>query len=162
MIKLNICIITACLMLTPLFAFSETPEEYKVKDSDLTLEGAKKNLDEIETALKDYRDFTDVVLNDEALRKLNDKQPATITINSDDLKNNSTRDWSVQNIGFVNWVIMVRGMLLKSDYVIKKQEYDLAKLRKNLSEKELSKLQTEMKKASDRYRQFLSRVVLVD
>jgi hypothetical protein len=97
------------------------------------------------------------------LSKLNkDKASVNVTIKSKDLKHISTTKWSIQNIGFINWVIMVRGSLYRTDYLAKRYEYEMAKCKKNLSDKELSNLEKAANEASDRYRKFISTTVLVD
>ncbi len=147
----------------PMQGYCETPDEYKVKDAELSIVAAEDYLGKIEEALKDYRDFTDVVLTDKVLNKLKEeKSSATIIVRRSDIKKLKTTDWSIQNIGFINWVIMVRGTLLKSDYLAKKYEYELAKQQKEISDKELSNLRNASTDASEKYRSFLSRIVLVD
>lgn len=157
-----LCFIFLFLVVRPLKVYSEIPEDVRIKDSDLNLESADLLLDHIESALKDYRDFTDLILTNEALDKLKDKKVATVIMKSNDLKKFKTINWSIQNIGFTNWLIVVRGTLLKSDYLTKKYEYELAKCQKNLSEKQLSKLQKAMKDAFLKYRNFLDHVSYID
>jgi len=143
--------------------FSETPEEYRVKDSDLNIQAAKANLNNIEIALKDFRGFTAIILNDKVLNKLKEnKNIASTQIRANDLKRFSSLDWSTQNIGFNNWVLVLRGSLLKSAYLAKKYEYELAKCRKNLSEKELFKLEKEVNDAFIQYQKFLSHATYSD
>ena len=86
----------------------------------------------------------------------------SVIIKSNDLKKFKTINWSIQNIGFTNWLIVVRGTLLKSDYLTKKYEYELAKCQKNLSEKELAKIQKAMQDASIEYKKFLDHVCYID
>ena len=151
------------ILIIPIIGLCETPEEYRVKDTDLNIETANANLNSIETALKDFRGFTEVVLTDEVLDKLkDDKAVANIKIKRGDLKGFSTLDWSTQNIGFNNWMLKLRGALLKSAYLTKKYEYELAKCRKDVSKIKLSNLEKAMNDALAQYQTFLSRATLVD
>ena len=150
------------ILIIPIIGLCETPEEYQVKESDLNIEAAKANLKSIETALKDFRGFTAMLLADEVLDKLKHETAVNIEIKSGDLKRFSNLDWSTQNIGFNNWILKLRGTLLKSAFLTKKLEYELAKCRKDVSELELSNLKKAMNDAFAQYQTFLSRATLAD
>jgi hypothetical protein len=151
------------ILIIPTIGFCETPEEYRVKDTDLNIETASANLSGIEAALKDFRGFTEMVLADGVVDELkDDKAVANIKIKRGDLKRFSTLDWSTQNIGFNNWILKLRGTLLKSAYLTKKYEYELSKCRKDVSKIKLSNLEKVMNDALAQYRTFLSRATLVD
>src|SRR3989304_1321197 len=112
-------------LIAPIVGLCETPEEYRVKDTDLNIETAKANLNSIETALKDFRGFTEMILTNDVLEKLKGDQAfVDVKIKSGDLKEFSTLAWSTQNTGFKNWILKVRGTLLKSAYLTKKYEYE--------------------------------------
>jgi predicted DNA binding CopG/RHH family protein len=151
------------IIIVPLKAVSETPEEYRVKDSHLNFEAAKSTLTRIETALKDYRDFSEMILTDEVLDKLKTGETAVnVRIQGKDLKGLSTINWSIQNIGFNNWVIILRGTLLKSAYLTKKFEYELAKCKGGFSEKELTDLKKAASDSFEEYQKFLSKATYTD
>jgi hypothetical protein len=151
------------ILIIPIVGLCETPEEYRVKDSDLNIEAGKANLNSIETALQDFRGFTEMLLVDEVLNKLKDeKAVVNIKIKSRDLKGFSTLDWSTQNIGFNNWILKLRGTLLKSAYLTKKLEYELAKCQKDVSKMKLSNLEKVMNDALAEYQTFLSHATLAD
>ncbi len=151
------------ILLIPIVGFCETPEEYRVKDADLNIETAKANLNSIEAALKDFRGFTEMILTNDVLEKLKEDQAVVdVKIKSGDLKEFSNLAWSTQNTGFKNWILKVRGTLLKSAYLTKKSEYELAKCRKDVSEMKLSNLKKAMNDALVQYQTFLSRATLVD
>lgn len=163
--KKNLLIIAALLGYAcyPLVGYSETPEEYKVKDANLSYEAAGLNLKQIELALGEYREFTESILTDEFYNQLKEnKQRVTLSIKEDDLKKLSSLKWSAQNIGFKNWVIIVRGTLLKSAYMAKKYEYELAKCQKDVAGKDLVVMEKAMKEALAEYQNYLSKTVLVD
>jgi hypothetical protein len=164
MIKdISIGMVLLILVAVPLQGLCETPEEYKLKDSDLSIDNANDNLNEIEQALKDYKKFSSLTLTYDVLDKLRqDNGEATIVIRKKDLDGFTTTDWTIQNIGFTNWIIMVRGTLLRSDYLLKKCEYELSKNQKNASESRLSELKKMAEDARVKYQSFLSRVVLLD
>jgi hypothetical protein len=161
--NIGMYLIIFSILIIPIAGLCETPEEYRIKDSDLNIEAGKSNLNSIEIALKDFRGFTEKLLVDEALDKLKDeKAVVNIKIKSEDLKGFSTLDWSTQNIGFNNWILKLRGTLLKSEFLTKKYEYELAKCRKDVSEIELSNLKKAMNDAFEQYQTFLSRATLAD
>jgi hypothetical protein len=161
--KIGRYLIIFSLLIAPIVGLCETPEEYRLKDADLNIETAKANLNSIETALKDFRGFTEMILTNDVLEKLKEDQAVVdVKIKSGDLKEFSTLAWSTQNIGFKNWILKVQGTLLKSAYLTKKYEYELAKCRKNISEIELSKSKKDMNDAFDQYQTFLSRATLAD
>lgn len=164
--KKCILIIVAAVLgyvLYPCGVYSETPEEYKVKDANLTYEAAGLNLKQIERALGEYREFTESILTDEFYKQIeNNKQTVTLSIKEEDLKKLSSLKWSAQNIGFKNWVIIVRGALLKSAYMTNKYEYELAKCQKGATAKDLTMMEKAMNEALVDYQNYLSKTVLVD
>jgi hypothetical protein len=147
----------------PFNVHAETPEEYKLKDSDLGIESAKLSLNSVETALKDFRDFTGKIITDEVLEESGKKPSINLKVKSEDLEGFSkSLNWSIQNIGFHNWVVTVRGSLLKLDYIAKKNEYELAKCNHKVTKEELLKLYEIFLKAQKEYQRFMSVVVLAD
>jgi hypothetical protein len=151
------------ILIIPIVGLSETPEEYRIKDTDLDFETAKANLNSIETALKDFRGFTEMILTNDVLEKLKkDQAVVDVKIKNEDLRVFSTLAWSTQNTGFRNWMLKVRGTLLRSAYLTKKYEYELAKCQKDVSEMKLSNLKIAMNDALAQYQKFLSQATLAD
>jgi len=147
----------------PFNVHAEVPEEYKLKDSELDIESAKSSLDSVETALKDFRDFTDKIITDKVLVESGNKPSINLKVKSKDLKGFSrSLNWGIQNIGFNNWIVTVRGSLLKLDYLAKKNEYELAKCNHKVTKEELLKLHEVFLKAQKEYQRFISDVVLED
>jgi|GEM_PF-2360999 len=157
--------IILALFVFALFVFAETPEEYKVKDSDYNFEVAMENLTKVEKALKDFRDFSEIMVNDEVLKKINSGEAANINIkiNTKDLAGMSDNlNWSTQNIGFHNWMIIIRGSLLKSNWLEKELKYELEKNKGKKTAKELQDLKRELDIAHDEYQRFLSNATYSD
>lgn len=142
---------------------AETPEEYKVKDPELNVKAAKAKLASVKKALDDYTLFTETILTDDTMAKLkSEKTGVTVLVEEKNLKGLSTINWSTQNHGFHNWLLVLRGTLLKLDYLTKKNEYELAKCRGKLSEKELVILEKAVNDSLKEYQQFLSKAVYSD
>ncbi len=150
------------LFLIPSNTFSEAPPEYKVHDEDVQVGGALSSLDKIESTLKEFRDMTDLFLNDNILYTIDKKGIAQIEIRQDDIKKFKMVDWDIQNLGFHNWIVYTRAYLLKSNYRINKFEYELAKCNKNVSQEKLKQIKSELDKAQEMYKAFLSRVTYAD
>jgi hypothetical protein len=161
--KKNVTILFVFLILiTPYIIFSETPEEYKVYDSDLNFGRADQYLKEIENALKDFRDLTELVLTDKVLNELEAKGVADIKIEKKNLHEISNIDWAMQNIGFHNRIVVLRGTLYKLYSLTKKIEYDLAKINCDMSESDIKKLKDAADDAIKKYQDFLSTVTYAD
>ncbi len=71
-------------------------------------------------------------------------------------------DWEIQNIGFHNWMVTIRGTLLRSDYLIKKSEYESAKSKEGISKMELNTLEKAAKDADEAYKKFLENAAYAD
>ncbi|MBI5598885.1 MAG: hypothetical protein HY890_04010 [Deltaproteobacteria bacterium] len=142
-------------------SFGEAPKEYKIKPSLLNPELAKRNLDRIEDALHDFRDFTDLLLKDETLEKLDKKGTATVLIDNEDIKKIQNLNWKSQNYGFHNWEGDVRATLLKMNYELKKYEYELAKC-KQVSPKDLDRLEKEINSAREEFEHFIANFSYAD
>lgn len=148
----------------PLCLYAETPSEYKAKDDDYSIEAAQDSLKYIEEALNAFRDFSDIVLTDEVIEKIkSDSGPIPVEIKSQDFEKISKNvNWATQNIGFKNWVIIVRGMLLKNNYINKKLEYELAMCNSETTDLEKKEMKKNFEEALTKYQDFLSETVYSD
>ena len=93
------------LLLIPSNTFSEAPQEYKIRDEEVRVSVALSILDSIESSLKEFRDMTELFLNDNILNKLHKKGVTQFEISQDEINKFSNIDWSTQNIGFHNWIV---------------------------------------------------------
>ena len=94
--------------------------------------------------------------------KIDKKGIAQIEINQDAIKKFKKVAWDIQNIGFHNWIVYTRAYLLKSNYRTNKLEYELAKCNKNVSQEKLKQIKSELDKAQEMYKAFLSRATYAD
>jgi len=152
------------LMTIPLRAPAEAPEEYRVKDSDLTVSAAEANLTEIEQALGDFRKLCEILFSDEIMEKLKQSGDAMIDLRAKrtEIRELKSIDWSVQQIGFPNWILVIRGTMLRLDYLIKKSELDSRGCKDATTGEELERLRTAAQEALKKYRSFLRDSVFVD
>jgi len=160
--KIRLVSLTVMFLIISINVFAQTPEEYKVKDANLNSIAAEANLKQIENALKDFRDFTELVISDEISYKLKSNGAADVKLKAKEIEKISNMNWSIQNIGFNNWILVVRGTLLKLEYLNKKREYELEKYRGQLSERDLVKLKITVDTAFKEYQEFLSKSVYAD
>jgi len=149
-------------LIMPINVFSQTPEEYRVKDSNLNFAAAESNLKMVENALRDFRNLTEMIITDDVMEKLKSDGSAEVKIKATDLEKISNINWSIQNIGFHNWILVVKGTLLKSDYLNKKREYELAKCKADSPKRDLAELKEAVDTAFKQYQEFLSKSVYED
>lgn len=150
------------ILFIPIIALAQTPDEYKVKNEHVTFNNALSTLDAIESALKEFRNFTNVVLNDNTLVKLEAEGKAQINIKQNEINKFKNTDWSIQNIGFHNWILSTRAYILKSNYQIDKLNYEIAKCKSEVSFDHLNKLKIKLDHSKKEYESFLSRVSYAD
>ena len=119
----------------------DEPAEYTYNQR-LSAEHALKNLVAIDSALDSFRKLTEASKNKMA---------------KDTLEKIGNTGWETQTLGLPNSARAIKGTILKQEYMIKKLTYDLAQRRLKLgeiSEKELSEVQREYKKAEQKFQTF--------
>lgn len=142
---------------------SDTQDDIKPNDKELMPDVAFESLDRIEKALYEFRDFTEIVLAEDVLDDIKNKGKAeNIVIKAESIKRLENLDWPTQNHGFHNWVVSVRGVLLKNSYDIAKLKLELAKKDKNITEKELQVFKEKMLKTYDKYSRYLENATYSD
>ncbi|MDH5571444.1 MAG: hypothetical protein OEY89_06740 [Gammaproteobacteria bacterium] len=86
------------------------PDEGKqfIYDNRFTVDNALLEFKKIEDSLEEYRQLTEQIRSNQK-------------INLSAIKSSN---WELQNLGFHNWLLSVKGTLLKQDYLLKKYKYE--------------------------------------
>jgi len=73
--------------------------------------------------------------------------------------------WEMQNLGFVNHVEVVKGTILKQEYLIKKLTYELAQIKSKsgeMNQRDLSKIKREYENAEKQFQEFWNTFGIAD
>lgn len=127
----------------------DEPAEYSYNERFST-ESALESIDYIKDSLNSFV----------RLSKISEKK-----IGKKRLKTVGNTGWETQNLGFPNWTSTVKGTLLKNDYLMKKLEYKLEKMKLKSGQSnraEVDRRKKSFKAAEAAFKQFWSTASIAD
>jgi hypothetical protein len=99
----------------------------------------------------------------ESFKKLT--ETAANKISKETLAKIGNTSWEMQNLGFVNHVEVVKGTILKQEYLIKKLTYELAQRKSKsgeINQRDLLELKREYEKAEKQFQEFWNTFGIAD
>lgn len=137
-----------------------TPEEYKLKEEQFSVDSGFRALSYIDKYLRSFAKLTELIETKTHFRehlpqpysgeKIKDNISYSVNVSLEELNNAENLDWEAQNLGFHNHYVTLKGTLLLQQARINELEYELLKL-KNANKESLQKAQ---KDATDGRRLF--------
>jgi hypothetical protein len=139
--SLVIIIVVVCYAETKFVAKQLIPDEFRIKEDELTFEEANRAFSIIESSLSSFCALTEYIdaktdFRGELIRLRQQKRTSkdikySIHMTLEDLQKIGNLGWAFQNIGFHNRIIIVKGTLLRQQAEIKRLEYELHKARQS-------------------------------
>jgi len=148
-----------------------TPDEYKLKEEQFTYNSGFKALSHVDKYLTSFAKLTEIIETKTQFRQrlpqrysgesIKDNISYSLSITLKELNNVENLEWDVQNLGFHNHYVTLKGTMLLQQARIKELEYELLKLKKS-SEEALRKTQKEATDSRRLFNEFIKNQSWVD